>query len=90
VNVDYENLDQDLLTGVFRGRLEEELAVGFRELHLSGERLPPPSYYAAKIAEIVDRGASEPLHRDLSFYLYQEILAACEQARAKVLGEEPS
>jgi hypothetical protein len=90
MNVDYENLDQDLLTGTFRDRLGEELAIGFRELHLSGERLPPASYYAAKIAEIVDKGASEPLTRDLSFYLYQEILAACEAARAKVLGEEPN
>lgn len=90
MNVDYENLDQDLLTGVFRDRLGEELAAGFRELHLAGERLPPASYYAAKIAEIVDKGASEPLNRDMSFYLYQEILAACESARAKVLGEPPN
>ena len=90
MNVDYENLDQDLLTGTFRDRLGEELAIGFRELHFAGERLPPASYYAAKIAEIVDKGAAEPLNRDLSFYLYQEILAACEAARAKVLGEEPS
>lgn len=90
MNVDYENLDQDLLSGTFRDRLSEELAIGFRELHLSGERLPPASYYAARIAEIVDKGASEPLNKELTFYLYQEILAACEAARAKVLGEEPS
>jgi hypothetical protein len=90
VNVDYESLEQDLITGVFRERLEGELVIGFREMHRSGERLPPASYYASQIAEIVNHAADEPLDADLSFNLYQEILMACERARAAVLGEKPN
>lgn len=87
MNVDYATLDADILSGAFRQMLEEELTVGFRMLQQAGERLPLASYYASKIAEIVDAGAAEPLHRDLKFHVYQEILAAVEAARARVLGE---
>lgn len=85
MNVDYENLDRDLENGMFRQQLLEELTVGFRQLRLSGERLPPASHYAAQIAEIVNSGGevSEPM----KYYVYQEILAACEAARETVLGE---
>src|SRR5205085_7856712 len=55
MNIDYRNLEQDLLDGTFRSRLETELAIGFKDIQESGERLPPPSYFAAQIAEIVDR-----------------------------------
>jgi hypothetical protein len=89
MNVDYQHLERDLESGMFRNELEEELLVGFRTLHFSGERLPPASYYAAKMADIVNRGAAEPLAAHMAFNLYQEILAACEAARARVLGEEP-
>jgi hypothetical protein len=88
MNVDYENLERDLETGFFRESLREELAAGFRLIHSSGERLPPPSHYASQIAEIVNRGAPSPLGPDLAYELYQEILSACETARAEVLGEE--
>jgi len=50
--------------------------------------LPLASYYAAKIADIVNRAAPEPLNKDLAFHVYQEILLAVEAARAEVLGEE--
>jgi hypothetical protein len=85
MNVDYANLERDLADGSFRRQLEEELAFGFRQLHEAGERLPPPSYYAAQIAEIVNRDAA--LSPELKYDLYQEILLACEGARAAVLGE---
>ena len=88
MNVDYGSLEDDVSSGIFRQQLEEELVIGFRQIHLSGERLPTASHYAAQIAEIVNRGAAEPLHPDLAFNLYQEILSACEAARASVLGEE--
>ncbi len=88
MNVDYANLEQNVIDGSFRSELEEELTVGFRALRMAGERLPPASYYAAQIAEIVGRGAPAPLNADLAFHVYQEILAACEHARATVLGEE--
>ena len=89
MNVDYENLENDVANGVFRESLREELLFGFRQIHQSGERLPLASYYAAQIADIVNRGAAEPLNKDLAFHVYQEILLAVEAARAEVLGEEP-
>jgi hypothetical protein len=89
MNVDYDSLESDVANGVFRESLREELLFGFRQIHNSGERLPLASYYAAQIADIVNRGAAEPLDKDLAFHLYQEILLAVETARAEVLGEEP-
>lgn len=87
MNVDYKNLEDDIANGVFRESLREELLFGFRQIHQSGERLPLASYYAAQIAEIVNRGAAEPLNKELAFNVYQEILLAVEAARAEVLGE---
>ena len=80
----------DVANGVFRESLREELLFGFRQIHNSGERLPLASYYAAQIADIVNRGAAEPLDKDLAFNLYQEILLAVETARAEVLGMPPT
>jgi hypothetical protein len=88
MNVDYENLERDLETGMFRELLKEELIAGFRQIQSSGERLPPASHYASQIAEIVSRGAARPLHPDVAFELYQEILDAVEAARATVMGEQ--
>lgn len=87
MNIDYSSLEQDVEDGTFRKRLEEELTAGFRQIHDTGERLPPASHYASQIAEIVNRDVQ--LSPDLKYDLYQEILAACEKARAAVLGEEP-
>jgi hypothetical protein len=87
MNVDYESLQADMESGLFRQSLEEELLVGFRLIHQAGDPLPLASYYAAKIAEIVNAGADEPLRPEQAFYLYQEILSAVEAARATVLGE---
>ena len=88
MNVDYENLERDITTGMFRETLKEELIAGFRQIQLSGERLPLASHYASQIAEIVSRGAAGPLPAELGFELYQEILEAVEAARAAVLGEQ--
>lgn len=89
IDIDYSTLEADLESGTFRQRLEDELTEGFRIIHASGERLPPASYYASQIAEIVNRGAAAPLGAELAFYVYQEILLGVERARAAVLGEEP-
>ena len=86
MNIDYANLEQDVENGIFRQRLEEELTAGFRDIHEKGDRLPPASYLAAQIAEIVNRDVD--LSADLKYNLYQEILLACERARAAVLGED--
>ena len=88
MNIDYTTLEEDVYDGTFRNRLEEELTLGFRQLHEGGERLPPASHYAAQIAEIVNRDVE--LSAELKYNLYQEILLACEGARASVLGEVPS
>jgi hypothetical protein len=90
MNVDYPNLEDNILSGAFRQELEDELTVGFRVIQDSGERLPLASHYAAQIAEIVGRNAPEPLRPDLAFEVYQEILAAVEHARATVLGDDVS
>lgn len=88
MNIDYENLERDVEDGSFRQRLETELTIGFQQIHDAGDRLPPASHYAAQIAEIVNRDVA--LSADLKYYLYQEILLACETARVNVLGEEPA
>ena len=88
MNVDYDNLERDLTTGMFREMLKEELIAGFRQIQATGERLPLASYYASQIAEIVSRGASGPLRAELAFELYQEILDAVEAARSAVLADE--
>lgn len=86
MNIDYATLEQDVMDGTFSQRLEEELILGFRQIHDTGERLPLASHYASQIAEIVSKDAG--LSPDLEYNLYQEILLACERARANVLGEE--
>jgi len=88
MNVDYDNLARDLESGFFRESLREELLAGFRQIHASGERLPPPSHFASQIAEIVNRGAPSPIDSEMAYELDQEILSACEAARAEVVGEE--
>lgn len=90
IDIDYSTLADEVESGAFRTRLEAELIRGFHAIHEAGERLPPSSYYAAKIAAIVAGGSAEPLAPELAFDLYQEILAACEGARLTVLGEPPS
>lgn len=86
MNIDPTTLEQEIFDGTFRIRLEEELTLGFRLLHDAGERLPPPSHYAAQIAEIVNRDVV--LSETSKYELYQEILDAVTNARAAVLGEE--
>ena len=90
IDIDYGTLEHEIESGAFRLRLQSELIDGFRHIPSSGERLPTASHYASQIAEIVNRGATPPLHADLAFNLYQEILLACDHARAAVLGEDAS
>jgi hypothetical protein len=86
MNIDTASIEQDIADGTFRQKLQDELTPGFQLLHGSGERLPPPSYLATRIAEIVNRDVE--LNEEMKYELYQEILAACEHARAAVLGEQ--
>jgi len=87
MNIDYDNLERDLISGVFREHLAEELVRGFQQIAATGERLPVASHYASQIAELVG-GSAEMLDEDMKFNLYQEILSAVEKARATVLGTE--
>ncbi|MGK2859465.1 MAG: hypothetical protein ACSLFQ_19870 [Thermoanaerobaculia bacterium] len=86
MNIDYATLEQDIESGELAKRLAEELTIGFRLMQEAGDPLPPASYYATKIAEIVHSGAERELSKDLAYYLYQEVLLACEQARTNVAG----
>jgi len=88
MNINYQTLEDDLVSGMFRQQLESELEEGFRRMQAEGERLPLASYYAAKIAEIVSHGAAAPLDPEIAFNVYQEILSAVETARATVLDED--
>ncbi|MFZ2493985.1 MAG: hypothetical protein WA208_21095 [Thermoanaerobaculia bacterium] len=90
MNIDYGKLEADMESGAFRLELEAELTVGFRQIADAGERLPPASHYAAQIAEIVNRGAPTAIKAETAYYLYQEILEACEAASAAVLGAQRS
>jgi hypothetical protein len=90
IDIDYPNLWNELESGAFRDRLEVELTRGFRQIQSTGERLPTASHYASQITEIVNRNAAEPLGAEVAYELYQEVLAACEKARAAVLGEQPN
>ena len=81
MNVDYANLEAKILDGSFRAELEAELTVGFRTLLLSGERLPVASHYASQIAEIVAKGAPEPMRPELAYQVYLDVVAAVEAAR---------
>jgi len=90
MNIDYANLEENLVDGTFRMNLQFELVDGFRDILDSGERLPTASHYASQIAEIVNRNAQPPLNADMAFNLYQEILLAVEGARESVLGDVSS
>jgi len=87
MNIDYANLEENLVDGTFRMNLQFELVDGFRDILDAGERLPTASHYASQIAEIVNRNAQPPLNADMAFNLYQEILLAVEGARASVLDD---
>src|SRR6185436_19086974 len=91
MNVDTASIEQDIADGTFRRKLQDELIPGLQQLHESGERLPPPSYLATQIAEIVNRDVVNrdvELSAEMKYELYQETLAACEHAWAEVLGEK--
>ncbi|MGA7615314.1 MAG: hypothetical protein WBX15_09040 [Thermoanaerobaculia bacterium] len=88
IELDYGNLEQEIESGRLRARLRQQLAEGFRDIHEKGERLPPPSYYAARIAEILNEASGEAISQPAAFDLYQEVLLACQEARSDVLGEE--
>ena len=85
MNIDFNKIEQTILDGSFRQELEEELTVGFRQIQMTGERLPVPSHYASQIAEIITRQTE--LSDFLKFELYQEVLVACENAAKTVSGE---
>ena len=88
LNLDYETLETDLESGALQRRLCDELEGGFRQMHERGDPLPVPSHYASRIAEIIYANAGRQIPSGIAFDLYQEVLLACEHARAAVLGEE--
>lgn len=89
LNIDYSTLEGDLVSGTLQQKLRDELERGFRQMHDGGEPLPPASHYASRISEIIYSNAEREISKEMAFDLYQEVLLACEHARAAVLGEEP-
>ena len=85
IDIDYPHLWDELESGAFRDRLESALTPGFQQIHTTGERLPTASHCASQISEIINRNAPEPLTAEVAYELYQEVLLACERARAAVL-----
>lgn len=88
MRIDYEKLRQSVTSGTLRIELEQELETGFREMVERGEHVPPASYLATKIAELIHEGAVD-VDGELAFNIYQEVASACEAARERVLESEP-
>ena len=88
IDIDYERLSEEVASGEFRERLKRELVLGFEQTKEQGESPSPASYYATKIAEVINRGAEGPIDPNLAFEIYQEVLLACQEARELVTGEE--
>ena len=87
MNIDYAALAEELDAGLLREKLRRELITGFRLMQDSGEPLPPASHFATRITEIVYESRDRAIGKETQFDLYQEILLACEEARATVLGD---
>jgi len=89
MNIDYTALAGELDSGELRERLKSELVVGFRLMLEAGDAVPPASYFATKITEIIYASRDREIEANTQYDLYQEVLLACEEARREVLGEEP-
>lgn len=86
MDIDDSTLERDIGDGTLREKLKRELVVGFETMHREGERLPPPSYYATKIVEVMHKGSERVIDDTLAYDLYQEVLLACEEAYEEVTG----
>lgn len=86
IDIDYATLEADLESGAIRMKLTEQLTVGFRLMLDAGDAVPPASHYASRITEIIYSAADSEISKETAYYLYQEVLLACEEARAAVLG----
>ncbi len=89
IDIDYSSIVEDVESGALRQKLTEQLTAGFQALHDDGDPLPPASYFASKISEIIYANSEQEIDKTTAYDLYQEILLACEDARKAVLGEEP-
>lgn len=92
MNIDYAALADELDAGLLREKLKRELITGFRLMQDNGDPLPPASHFASRIAEIIYASRDRVIAKETQHNLYQEILLACDEARATVLGmdETPS
>lgn len=87
MEIDYPNLERDVAEGRLRETLKRELIEGFQKMRRDGERLPPPSYYATKITEVIHGGTERAIDDTLAYDLYQEVLLACEEAYEEVASD---
>jgi hypothetical protein len=88
MEIPFGSIAAEVESGELRIRLEKELTEQFQKMADDGETLPPSSYMAARIAEVLDRQSEQELTRETSFALYQEVALACENALRNVMGED--
>lgn len=88
MDIPYGHLAEAVDAGALRRTLEAELTEQFQKLKDAGEPVAPSSWYAARIAEILDRNSERPLENRAAFDLYQEVAIACENAQRNVFGAD--
>lgn len=88
MDIPYGTLAEAIDAGTLRKTLEAELIQQFQQMRDSGEIAAPSSWYATKIAEILDAQSERPLDKKQSFELYQEVAIACENAQREVWGAD--
>ena len=88
MDIPYGRLAEQIDSGDLRRTLQAELIEQFEKLRESGEAVQPSSWYASKIAEILDSQSEQPLDQKHAFELYQEVAIACENAQREVFGAD--
>lgn len=88
MDIPYGTLPQQIAEGTLRQNLENELTRQFDEMRQSGQPVGPSSWYATKIAEILEKNSEQPLDSRQAFDLYQEVAIACENAQRNVFGAD--
>lgn len=88
MDIPYGSLPTELESGSLRQTLEAELTQQFERMRDAGEPVGPASYYATKIAEILEKNSEQPLDSRQAFDLYQDVSIACENAQRNVFGAD--
>lgn len=88
MDIPYGTLPRQIEEGTLRKQLETELTAQFERMRQDGHPVAPSSWYATKIAEILEKNSEQPLDKRKAFDLYQEVAIACENAQRNVFGAD--